>query len=376
MKVDDTKSQIIFLVSSAFFCLSYEILVIFFLRQPVLQEIEDMRQKLRKSGRYSSFENPTFDLWISGNDDAILHLISQLLFHSKSFIFLDPRSPDPRPPLHFRPLHSSIGKRSQLSHSTPPFSLSRDLGFLKVCCSGFSVLFHRIPDSARGILSKPLYCSNSIVSCPFAMLKNHDKEFQILGPLELLPLAIVFFFHRFVVMSLEEPGVSDTNRYSKRDNVVYKILRGFLKQGNNGFINIATNAVRRATGHRSSNGYQAVFGDDINLQIAADEKMHERRAGPLVSGVAYCISSCSMILLNKVVLSGHYDAGDLWSCVNRKAHLEAVSDMDSLLQFPGNYSSEFIGLTSAKFQKRAMFLIISLMRCLSKMIEAISSFYL
>lgn len=35
-----------------------------------------------------------------------------------------------------------------------------------------------------------------------------------------------------------------------------------------------------------------------------------RKYGPLVSGTAYCISSCSMILLNKVVLSSYaFNAG-------------------------------------------------------------------
>lgn len=35
-----------------------------------------------------------------------------------------------------------------------------------------------------------------------------------------------------------------------------------------------------------------------------------RRSGPVMSGAAYCISSCSMILLNKVVLSSYnFNAG-------------------------------------------------------------------
>jgi len=34
------------------------------------------------------------------------------------------------------------------------------------------------------------------------------------------------------------------------------------------------------------------------------------KAGPLLSGICYCITSCSMILLNKVVLSSYnFDAG-------------------------------------------------------------------
>ncbi|XP_058109207.1 GDP-mannose transporter GONST2-like isoform X2 [Magnolia sinica] len=114
-------------------------------------------------------------------------------------------------------------------------------------------------------------------------------------------------------MSIEEPGFENANGemdFPKRDNMVYKILHGFLKQGNRGFINIATNAVRRATSNRLSNGNRAAFDDDINHQNDVDEKRHDRKSGPLVSGIAYCISSCSMILLNKVVLSGYgFDAG-------------------------------------------------------------------
>lgn len=35
-----------------------------------------------------------------------------------------------------------------------------------------------------------------------------------------------------------------------------------------------------------------------------------RKTSPLLSGTAYCISSCSMIILNKVVLSGYnFNAG-------------------------------------------------------------------
>jgi GDP-mannose transporter len=35
-----------------------------------------------------------------------------------------------------------------------------------------------------------------------------------------------------------------------------------------------------------------------------------KQSGPLVSGAAYCISSCSMIILNKIVLSSYnFNAG-------------------------------------------------------------------
>ena len=50
----------------------------------------------------------------------------------------------------------------------------------------------------------------------------------------------------------------------------------------------------------------------VGISGNGDEKEHGtgKRTGPLLSGTAYCISSCSMILLNKIVLSGYnFDAG-------------------------------------------------------------------
>ncbi|XP_077217198.1 GDP-mannose transporter GONST2-like isoform X2 [Tasmannia lanceolata] len=114
---------------------------------------------------------------------------------------------------------------------------------------------------------------------------------------------------------LEGQGVGDTNReltLVKGDSIVYKILHGFLNKGNMKFVNIATNVVRRAKTNRLSSGTKSEFSD-YDLQIDEDEKWQhgsERKSGPLLSGIAYCIASCSMILLNKVVLSAYgFDAG-------------------------------------------------------------------
>lgn len=55
---------------------------------------------------------------------------------------------------------------------------------------------------------------------------------------------------------------------------------------------------------RTSNGTQAasdVVFDDNGKQHDGIES----QSGPLLSGIAYCISSCCMILLNKVVLSSY-----------------------------------------------------------------------
>ncbi|KAJ4971956.1 hypothetical protein NE237_005055 [Protea cynaroides] len=104
-------------------------------------------------------------------------------------------------------------------------------------------------------------------------------------------------------------SVNDKVTNGKRENIVYKILDGFLKQRNKSFINVATNVVRRAT----KRGNQSAVGADLILEVDGDDKwVHDsgRKSGPLLSGAAYCVASCSMILLNKVVLSSYgFNAG-------------------------------------------------------------------
>lgn len=60
-------------------------------------------------------------------------------------------------------------------------------------------------------------------------------------------------------------------------------------------------------------GSRGGHGEIISVPNGGDEKREHgsaRKSGPLLSGIAYCISSCSMILLNKVVLSGYnFNAG-------------------------------------------------------------------
>ncbi|XP_040375641.1 uncharacterized protein LOC112166918 isoform X2 [Rosa chinensis] len=55
-------------------------------------------------------------------------------------------------------------------------------------------------------------------------------------------------------------------------------------------------------------------GDTISFSPSDGNEKHRhgfaKKFGPLLSGTAYCISSCSMILLNKVVLSSYnFNAG-------------------------------------------------------------------
>ncbi|XP_050239196.1 GDP-mannose transporter GONST2-like isoform X1 [Quercus robur] len=114
----------------------------------------------------------------------------------------------------------------------------------------------------------------------------------------------------------EESGLSSWNgevRLTERVNEVYEVLNDNRKQGNGSISNIVINTERRAFSDRVSRGKQAAVDDSVNLQIDGDEKREHgpgKKSGPLLSGTAYCISSCSMILLNKVVLSGYnFNAG-------------------------------------------------------------------
>ncbi|XP_050237117.1 GDP-mannose transporter GONST2-like [Mercurialis annua] len=78
----------------------------------------------------------------------------------------------------------------------------------------------------------------------------------------------------------------------------------------NSIGNFATSAERRAIADRFFKENQASHSDSFGDPFKGHEKREHgsgtKISGPLVSGTAYCISSCSMILLNKVVLS-HYD---------------------------------------------------------------------
>ncbi|XP_015578792.1 GDP-mannose transporter GONST2 isoform X1 [Ricinus communis] len=89
-------------------------------------------------------------------------------------------------------------------------------------------------------------------------------------------------------------------------NEVNKILNDSGKQGSNLIGNFATNAERRAIADRFFRGNQVSHSDSVRAPFEGDEKREHgsgRKSGPLLSGMAYCFSSCSMILLNKVVLS-------------------------------------------------------------------------
>ncbi|KAI5446514.1 hypothetical protein KIW84_014379 [Lathyrus oleraceus] len=75
-----------------------------------------------------------------------------------------------------------------------------------------------------------------------------------------------------------------------------------------------TNAERRALYDRYLKRNKAIDGDKGSFHVD-DEERHRlhgsaKKSVPLISGTAYCISSCSMIMLNKIVLSSYnFNAG-------------------------------------------------------------------
>ncbi|XP_016577707.2 GDP-mannose transporter GONST2 isoform X4 [Capsicum annuum] len=105
----------------------------------------------------------------------------------------------------------------------------------------------------------------------------------------------------------EEPdytSVTGQVAFAKRLNVVRKILDGLRRQGEWSAIKTSIGAVRRVASNRYSKINQAVDTEERR------EHGSGRNSGPLLSGTAYCLSSCCMIMLNKVVLSSYsFNAG-------------------------------------------------------------------
>ncbi|XP_050936336.1 GDP-mannose transporter GONST2 isoform X3 [Cucumis melo] len=111
----------------------------------------------------------------------------------------------------------------------------------------------------------------------------------------------------------EEPLVSIRNgnvEQNERGGTVHRILSGIRNQGSKSISNFLTNAQRRALGDRFFRGNQTVKNNGLLDGDETREHGLGRKTGPLLSGTAYCISSCSMIILNKVVLSSYnFNAG-------------------------------------------------------------------
>ncbi|KAH9701645.1 GDP-mannose transporter GONST2 [Citrus sinensis] len=94
----------------------------------------------------------------------------------------------------------------------------------------------------------------------------------------------------------EEAAASSPNR-----KVTVSETRNIQNQGYTGLTD------------RLFRGSRAAVGGNFKLPVEGDEKREHGpavKSGPLISGTAYCISSCSMTLLNKVVLSTYnFNAG-------------------------------------------------------------------
>lgn len=110
----------------------------------------------------------------------------------------------------------------------------------------------------------------------------------------------------------EEPelGTTITSKMllDQKANAVHAV-RELGKLSSNTF---ATNAERRAVNDRFLKANKATSGDNAGLHGEERHRLHgsAKKSGPLISGAAYCISSCSMIMLNKIVLSGYnFNAG-------------------------------------------------------------------
>ncbi|KAJ0020065.1 hypothetical protein Pint_32575 [Pistacia integerrima] len=109
-----------------------------------------------------------------------------------------------------------------------------------------------------------------------------------------------------VIMSRdpEEPESSSSNGkmiLSESKNGLHGMINGIQKQGYRGLSD------------RFFRGNRAAYGGAVNIAVDMDERREHglgTKSGPLLSGAAYCVSSCSMILLNKVVLSSYnFNAG-------------------------------------------------------------------
>ncbi|GLT81692.1 hypothetical protein SLE2022_001280 [Rubroshorea leprosula] len=114
----------------------------------------------------------------------------------------------------------------------------------------------------------------------------------------------------------EAPELSSLNGKlisGERDNRVVEMVSTIDMQGHRTISNFAANAEHRTLTDRFFRGNRAAAGNNVNIPADGDKKREHGSAaisGPLLSGIAYCFSSCTMILLNKVVLSSYnFNAG-------------------------------------------------------------------
>ncbi|KAI5675023.1 hypothetical protein M9H77_05973 [Catharanthus roseus] len=125
-----------------------------------------------------------------------------------------------------------------------------------------------------------------------------------------------------------EPAFNSNGKTSlvDRGNGIDKVQDSFRSQEEWSISNSLTTAEHRAasdsyslkrlmfaTPLRFSKGHQAAIGAGGKLPLYGNGRREggpARKSGPVLSGTAYCLSSCSMILLNKIVLSSYdFNAG-------------------------------------------------------------------
>ncbi|KAL4291366.1 hypothetical protein GQ457_14G016040 [Hibiscus cannabinus] len=106
---------------------------------------------------------------------------------------------------------------------------------------------------------------------------------------------------RFVCLDSEESKLSSWKGKMTSDetvNRVYNVLNTIPKEGQRLLSGIAANVENRT---RTDSLFK---GNKKHAHVVG------RRFGPLISETTYCISSCNMILLNKVVFSSYkFNAG-------------------------------------------------------------------
>ncbi|CAA2968613.1 GDP-mannose transporter GONST2-like [Olea europaea subsp. europaea] len=99
----------------------------------------------------------------------------------------------------------------------------------------------------------------------------------------------------------------------EKENVAQRDRDGFFRPQEWPFSNTLKPTEYRYSSERFLKGTREARLDIVDPIVDRNERREHRsgkQSGPLLSGTAYCISSCSMILLNKIVLSSYaFNAG-------------------------------------------------------------------
>ncbi|KAF1894816.1 hypothetical protein Lal_00028259 [Lupinus albus] len=129
-----------------------------------------------------------------------------------------------------------------------------------------------------------------------------------LQPLEFVPFPLFYFWVNDMSSDYKLEIVNQNDPEDPGLNTTISSQERIHNQGIMSINKFTTNAERRALNERFLKANKAAI--DVN----GEERRHlhgsAKKSGPLVAGTAYCISSCSMIMLNKIVLSSfNFNAG-------------------------------------------------------------------